>query len=58
VFLLVFAVPALLVVVAGYAVGHALTGAEWAGWVTGALALAVAVRVAVVARRRTRRPEG
>jgi hypothetical protein len=58
VFLLVIAVPALLVVVAGYAVGHALTGAEPAGWVTGTLTLLVAVRAAVAARRRARRQDG
>jgi hypothetical protein len=53
VFVLVFAVPALLVVLLGYAVGHALWswfggpgGAEQAGWVTGLLLLAVVVRIA------------
>ena len=61
-FVLVLAVPALLVVVAGYAVGYGLWaaiaesgGAEAAGWVTGALALALAVRVVVVVYRRRRR---
>jgi hypothetical protein len=51
VFVLLLAVPALLVVVAGYAVGYGLwtaiagdAGAEAAGWATGALALALAVR--------------
>jgi len=64
-FLLVFAVPALLVVVAGYAVGYALveqayrlTGAdparvpELAGWATGLVLLAVVVQRLMVARRR------
>ena len=68
-FVLVFAVPALLVVVLGYVVGHALwawigggfdaafgtslaSAAEAAGWVTGLLALAGIVRLAVVVRRR------
>jgi hypothetical protein len=61
VFVLVLAVPALLVVVAGYAVGHALwaaivgrAGAEGAGWVTGAVALALAVRIGLSALRRAR----
>ncbi|MGY1661080.1 hypothetical protein ACI78Q_07650 [Geodermatophilus sp. SYSU D00705] len=46
-FVLVVAVPGLLVVVLGYAVGHALWTAvggpapEVAGWVTGLLLLAV-----------------
>ena len=59
-FVLVLAVPALLVVVAGYAVGYGLwtaiagdAGAETAGWATGALALAVTVRA--IARWRSRR---
>ena len=68
-FVLLFAVPALLVVVVGYVVGHALwawlggmvdaglgssvaSAAEAAGWVTGLLALAGTVRLAVVLRRR------
>jgi len=62
VFVLVLAVPALLVVVAGYAVGHGLWsaiagsgGAEAAGWATGAAALALAVRVIVLVVRRRRR---
>ena len=61
-FVLVLAVPAMLVVVAGYAVGHGVWsavagsgGAEAAGWATGALALALAVRVGVLVYRRTRR---
>ena len=60
-FVLVVAVPALLVVVAGYAVGHALwaavagnAGAEVAGWITGAVALGVAVRLGWAALRRAR----
>jgi hypothetical protein len=65
VFVLVLAVPALLVVVAGYALGHALwaavagsAGAEVAGWITGAVALAIAVRVTFGLLRRARdRPE-
>ena len=46
-FVLVVAVPALLVVVLGYAVGHALwtaaggPGPELVGWVTGLLLLGV-----------------
>jgi hypothetical protein len=62
VFVLVLAVPALLVVVLGYVVGHGLwtliaggAGAEVAGWLTGALSLACAVRLAVVLWRRRRR---
>ena len=64
-FVLVFAVPALLVVVAGYAVGYALVeqayllvGAdparapELAGWATGLVLLAVVVRLLVARRRR------
>ncbi len=64
-FVLVFAVPALLVVVAGYAVGYALveqayrlTGAdpsrtpELAGWATGLVLLAVVIRLMVARRRR------
>ena len=74
-FVMVFAVPALLVVVLGYAVGHGLWAwlggsvdaaagtslaphAEVAGWITGLLLLAVAVRVAVVLWRARRRPPG
>ncbi|MGY1802504.1 hypothetical protein ACI78T_04385 [Blastococcus sp. SYSU D00922] len=51
---LVVVVPALLVVVLGYVVGHGLwsavageAGAEPAGWITGLLLLAVVVRIAV-----------
>jgi hypothetical protein len=66
VFVLVLAVPALLLVVLGYAVGHGLwawltagtslaPGAEAAGWTTGLLLLAVAVRLAVAGRRARRR---
>ncbi len=61
-FVLVVAVPALLVVVAGYAAGYAAWaaivgtgGAEAAGWATGAVALALAGRLLVVVYRRTRR---
>ncbi len=71
-FVLVFAVPALLVVLLGYAVGHRLWrwiggmvdgafgtsiagGAEFAGWITGALVLAGAVWCLVVLRRRRAR---
>jgi hypothetical protein len=63
VFVFVFAVPALLVVVAGYAVGYGLwtaivgdAGAEAAGWATGALALVATI--GAIARwwsRRSRR---
>jgi hypothetical protein len=61
-FVLVLAVPALLVVVAGYVVGYGVwtaivgsDGAEAAGWATGAVALALAVRVVVLVVRRRRR---
>jgi hypothetical protein len=61
VFVLVVAVPALLVVVAGYALGYGLwaaiagsAGAEPAGWVTGGLALPLAVRSVVRLTRRRR----
>ena len=61
-FLLVLAVPALLVVVAGYVVGYGVwtaivgtNGAEAAGWATGAVALALAIRVIVLVVRRRRR---
>ena len=61
-FVLLLAVPALLVVVAGYAVGYGLWaavagsgGAEAAGWATGAVALGIAVRVVVIVYRRCRR---
>jgi cytochrome c oxidase assembly factor CtaG len=69
VFVLVLAVPALLVVVLGYVVGYRLWAgltagtsmaphAEVAGWLTGLLLLAVVTGVAVRvwrARRRARR---
>jgi hypothetical protein len=62
VFVLVAVVPALLVVVGGYALGYAVTdwltgllgttpspaSAEVAGWVTGAVLLVVVVRLLVV----------
>jgi hypothetical protein len=71
VFVLLVAVPALLVVVLGYVVGHGLwtwiagmvdaglgtslaAGAEEAGWITGLLGLAGAVRWALVCYRRAR----
>ena len=67
-FVLVFAVPALLVVVAGYAVGYALvdqayrlTGAEparvpeLAGWATGLVLLAVVLWLLLAQRRRRSR---
>ena len=61
-FVLLLAVPALLIVVLGYAVGHALwaavtggAGGEVAGWITGLVALACVVRLAVVLVRRRRR---
>ena len=60
--LLVFAVPALLVVVLGYVVGYGLWSAvagpddaEPAGWVTGLLLLAVLSWVALRLWRRSRR---
>lgn len=68
-FVLIVAVPALLVVVTGYVLGHAAwtwlagalvgtggaeAGAEPAGWVTGVLLL-VAVGWLLVRRRRARR---
>ena len=66
-FVIAVAVPALLVVVLGYAVGYAvaawLTGvvgtsspvvAERVGWTTGLLLLAVVVRVALLLNRRRR----
>jgi hypothetical protein len=62
--LLLFAVPALLVVVLGYVVGHGLwtsifgsAGAEPAGWLTGVVVLAAAVRWAVALGRRRGRGE-
>lgn len=74
-FVPVVGVPALLVVVFGYVVGHGLrtwiagmvdaglgtsltAGAEAAGWITGLLGLAGAVRFALGRRRRARsRPD-
>jgi hypothetical protein len=64
VFVLVLAVPALLVVVLGYVVGYGVwtwltgpagPGAEIAGWTTGLLLLAGTVRAALALRRRRRR---
>jgi hypothetical protein len=72
VFVLLLAVPALLVVVLGYLIGHALwawiggmvdaglgtsvaSAAEAAGWVTGALLLALTVWILLVVRRRRAR---
>ena len=57
--MLVLAVPALLVVLLGYVVGHAAwtwltripSGAEPAGWTTGVLLLAATVWVLVRRRR-------
>ncbi len=65
-FVLVFVVPALLVVVLGYAVGYAVWAgltagtslaphAEVAGWLTGLLLLTGTVHVAVRAWRARRR---
>ena len=61
-FVLVLAVPALLVVVLGYALGHGLWAwiagpddAEVAGWLTGLLLLAVSARVALGLWRSRRR---
>ena len=64
-FVLVLAVPALLVVVLGYVVGYAVWGgivgpdhAEVAGWLSGLLLLAGTTLIAVRllrARRRSRR---
>ena len=58
VFLLVLAVPALLVVLIGYVVGYGLwsllpvrTGAEPAGWITGLLLLAAVVVTGIRLRR-------
>ena len=60
-FVLVLAVPALLVVLLGYGAGYAAwsslvgeRGAEPAGWVTGAVLLAVTVRGAIALWRRRR----
>jgi hypothetical protein len=71
VFVLVFAVPALLVVVVGYVIGYGLwtwlgglgehggsspvPGAEPAGWITGVLLLAAVTAVGLAWRRRRRR---
>ncbi|MFW3172546.1 hypothetical protein [Geodermatophilus sp. CPCC 206100] len=58
---LVLLVPALLVVVLGYAVGHALwsalggPGPELVGWLTGLVLLGVVVWALLRARRRSRR---
>lgn len=74
-FLLLLVVPALMVVVVGYVVGHGLWarfggmvdaaagtslagGAEPAGWLTGALALAVVLRLGVAVLRRRSRLRG
>ena len=61
-FVLAFAVPALLVVVLGYVVGHRLwtwtvgpADAELAGWLTGLLLLVVAVWVVLRTWRARRR---
>ena len=61
-FVLVLAVPALLVVVLGYVVGYGLwaavagpAGAEPAGWLTGGVLLGAVVYVAVSRWRRSRR---
>ncbi|WP_051683754.1 hypothetical protein [Blastococcus sp. URHD0036] len=64
--MLVFAVPALLVVVLGYAVGYTVAGwfgaspavAEGLGWATGLVLLAAVVTAAVRWRRRSRRAKG
>jgi len=60
---LLVVVPALLVVVLGYAVGYGLwsavageSGAEPAGWVTGLVLLLLVVRLTLVWWRRRRRP--
>ena len=61
--MLVFAVPALLVVVLGYAVGYTVAGwfgaappvAEGLGWATGLVLLGAVVTAAVRWRRRSRR---
>jgi hypothetical protein len=61
VFVLVLAVPALLVVLLGYSVGFGVwsgllgpSGAEPAGWGTGLVLLVVTVRVALLLWRRRR----
>ena len=67
-FVFLLAVPALLVVLLGYVIGHGLwlglggpsTGAEAAGWITGLLLLAAVLRWALsrarAARSRSTRP--
>jgi hypothetical protein len=62
VFVLLLAVPALLVVVLGYVLGHVLwtpivgsAGAEVAGWLTGVTALVGVTWVAITAWKRRRR---
>ncbi len=62
-FVLVLAVPALLVVLLGYVVGHGLwssiagpDGAEAAGWTTGLLLLALVLWLAVRLIRAGGRP--
>jgi len=59
---LLVAVPALLVVVLGYVIGHGLwsavagdAGAEPAGWITGLVLLVLVTRLSVVLWRRRRR---
>ena len=64
--ILVFAVPALLVVVVGYAVGYAVAGwfgaspalGEGVGWATGLVLLVAVTGAAVRWRRRVRRRSG
>jgi hypothetical protein len=63
VFLLVLAVPALLVVVLGYSLGYGVwnavigaAGAEPAGWLTGLVLLIATVWLAAVLWRRRGRP--
>jgi divalent metal cation (Fe/Co/Zn/Cd) transporter len=62
VFVLVVAVPALLVLLLGYTVGYGVwsaligdRGAEPVGWVTGVVLLLVTVRVLLLMWRRRRR---
>jgi L-lactate permease len=62
VFVLVLVVPALLVVVLGYAVGYTVwagiagpDGAEVAGWLAGLVLLAISARVALGLWRARRR---
>ena len=61
-FVLLLAVPALLVVVLGYVIGHGLwtavaghSGAEPAGWVSGLVLLTLATWLGWVCWRRARR---